>query len=136
MVSFLNKRAKAGGITAGKEIKSMKERLSNLLTIKSIVTVLMTIAFIYQAMTGKLDTSLLTIYTTIIAFYFGTQTEKLKSNDTAAKTDAATATTDSATDSTAATTDNTPTAIEEDTEIIESEQADEEEPVTTEETAN
>lgn len=64
----------------------MKERLSNLLTIKSIVTILMTLAFIYQAIRGELDTSLLTIYTTVIAFYFGTQTEKKSKTEETATT--------------------------------------------------
>lgn len=81
----------------------MKERLSNLLTIKSIVTILMTLAFIYQAIRGELDTSLLTIYTTVIAFYFGTQTEKKS------KTDEVTTTAEAIVE------DATPTAIEEPT---------------------
>ena len=80
----------------------MKERLSNLLTIKSIVTILMTLAFIYQAIRGELDTSLLTIYTTVIAFYFGTQTEKKSKTDEATTTATA-----------AIAEDATPTTVEE-----------------------
>lgn len=91
----------------------MKERLSNLLTIKSIVTILMTLAFIYQAIRGELDTSLLTIYTTVIAFYFGTQTEKKSKTDEATITATATIAEDA-----------TPTTIEEPT-TEEPEQAEE-----------
>lgn len=56
----------------------MKERLSKLLTVKSIVTLLATIVFCVKAVNGTLDESqaFLTIYSTIIAFYFGTQSEK------------------------------------------------------------
>lgn len=54
----------------------MKERLSKLLTVKSIVTILMTIVFCVKAMYGTLDSQFITIYTVVIGFYFGTQSEK------------------------------------------------------------
>lgn len=58
----------------------MKERLSKLLTVKSIVTILLTIVFSYlsiiKVITGQ---EFLTIFTVVVSFYFGTQHEK-KSN--------------------------------------------------------
>jgi hypothetical protein len=55
----------------------MKERLSKLFSIKSIVTILLTIVFCYLSVIGTIAPELfLQIFTVIIAFYFGTQTEK------------------------------------------------------------
>lgn len=54
----------------------MLERLQKLLSVKSIVTLLLTGVFCYLSVTGQVATEFLTIYTTIIAFYFGTQTVK------------------------------------------------------------
>jgi hypothetical protein len=60
----------------------MKERLSNLLTVKSLVTLILTVVFAFLALTGRISgQEFLTIFTTVIAFYFGTQYEK-KSNNT------------------------------------------------------
>lgn len=55
----------------------MKEKIAKLLTVKSIVTILLTLAFTYLAVTHYISgEQMITIYTTIIAFYFGTQHEK------------------------------------------------------------
>lgn len=55
----------------------MKERFSNLLTIKSLVTLAMTIVFCILALRGVLTgQEFLTVFTTVIAFYFGTQAQK------------------------------------------------------------
>ena len=56
----------------------MKERMQKLLSVKSIVTIALTAVFCYLAIVGRLETEFLTIYTTIIAFYFGTQATKDK----------------------------------------------------------
>ena len=57
----------------------MQNRLANLLTVKSIVTVVLTAVFSVLALRGSIcGTEFLTIFTTVIAFYFGTQTEKKK----------------------------------------------------------
>jgi hypothetical protein len=57
----------------------MKERLSKLLTVKSIVTLALTIVFCVLSVNGVLTgRDFLTIFTTVIAFYFGTQAEKVK----------------------------------------------------------
>lgn len=55
----------------------MKEIFGKLLTIKSIVTILLTIVFCAMAVMGEISGSeFLTIFATVIAFYFGTQYEK------------------------------------------------------------
>lgn len=55
----------------------MKERLMKLLAVKSIVTIAATIVFCVLSLNGVLTgRDFLTVFTTIIAFYFGTQAEK------------------------------------------------------------
>lgn len=55
----------------------MKERLAKLLTIKSIVTLLFTVLVGILALKNVISgQEVLTIYTMIIGFYFGTQHEK------------------------------------------------------------
>lgn len=57
----------------------MKERLAKLLTVKSIVTIALTIVFCILAIRGTLSgQDFLTVFTTVIAFYFGTQAERKK----------------------------------------------------------
>ena len=60
----------------------MQNRLANLLTVKSIVTIVLTAVFSVLSLRGSISgTEFLTIFTTIIAFYFGTQTEKNRKNE-------------------------------------------------------
>lgn len=55
----------------------MKDRLSALLTIKSLVTLASTLVFGALAAVGRLSAQeFLTVYTVIISFYFGTQHER------------------------------------------------------------
>jgi preprotein translocase subunit SecY len=62
------------------EDNTMKDRLTKLLTVKSLVTLALTVVFCVLALTGKLTgRDFLTIFTTVIAFYFGTQAEKKNS---------------------------------------------------------
>ena len=57
----------------------MKERLEKLLTIKSIVTMLMTFVFCYLSITGAITPDVfMTVFVVVIGFYFGTQ--KVKEN--------------------------------------------------------
>lgn len=60
----------------------MQNRLANLLTVKSIVTVVLTTVFSVLALRGSISgTEFLTIFTVVIGFYFGTQTEKRKNEE-------------------------------------------------------
>lgn len=60
----------------------MKERLSKLLTVKSVVTIMLCGVFSYLSVVGKISgEQFLVIFTSVIAFYFGTQHEK-KGNNT------------------------------------------------------
>jgi hypothetical protein len=55
-------------------MENIKKRLGNLLSVKSIVTITLTVVFAVLALRGDISgTEFLTIFTTVIAFYFGTQ---------------------------------------------------------------
>ena len=55
----------------------MKDRISKLLTIKSIVTILMTLLFSILALKGKISgDKVVLVYVSIIGYYFGTQSTK------------------------------------------------------------
>lgn len=56
----------------------MKEKLAKLIDVKSIVTILLTIAFVILSFVGKVSREIMTIYTVVISFYFGTQATKNK----------------------------------------------------------
>lgn len=53
------------------------KRLANLLSVKSLISMLLTIVFCVITMRGLVSAELfMTIFATVIAFYFGTQTTK------------------------------------------------------------
>lgn len=55
-------------------METMMKRLANLLTVKSLVTMALTIVFSVLALRGTVSgTEFLTIFTVVIGFYFGTQ---------------------------------------------------------------
>jgi hypothetical protein len=55
----------------------MKEKLVKLISVKSIVTILLTLVFSYLALVGIISAQdFMTVFTVVIAFYFGTQHEK------------------------------------------------------------
>ena len=60
----------------------MKEKLikraANLLSVKSIVTLILTAVFAYMAVTEKISQDFMTVYAVVIAFYFGTQSQKMQ----------------------------------------------------------
>lgn len=56
---------------------TIKEAAINLLKVKSIVTIILTVVFAYLAITGVINgEQFLTIFSVVIAFYFGTQYQK------------------------------------------------------------
>ena len=54
------------------------KRAANLLSVKSLVTLVLTVVFSYMAVTEKISQDFMTIYAVIIAFYFGTQSQKVQ----------------------------------------------------------
>ena len=53
------------------------DTFKKLIDVKSIITIALTILFIILAIKGTIDgNAVMTIYTTVIAFYFGTQYQK------------------------------------------------------------
>jgi hypothetical protein len=60
----------------------MKARLTKLIDVKTIVTFTFTATFTYLSVRDKIEPQVfMTIYTTIIGFYFGIQHEKHKGGD-------------------------------------------------------
>lgn len=55
----------------------MKERIAKLLAVKSIVTILLTLVFVYLSVTGAITgQDFMTVFAVVIAFYYGTQAGK------------------------------------------------------------
>lgn len=53
-------------------------RLAVLLSVKSLVTLILTTVFACLACAGEISQDFMTIYAVIIAFYFGTQSQKVQ----------------------------------------------------------
>ena len=58
--------------------ETILKRLVALLSVKSLVTLVLTGVFAFLAVTGNIQQDFMTIYAVIIAFYFGTQSQKLQ----------------------------------------------------------
>ena len=54
------------------------KRAASLLSVKSIVTLVLTGVFAYLAVKKVISQEFMMVYTVIIAFYFGTQSQKLQ----------------------------------------------------------
>ncbi len=59
--------------------EAAKITVQNLLTVKSTVTIMLTVVFSYLAVVGRISgEQFLTISSVVVAFYFGTQYQKGK----------------------------------------------------------
>ena len=60
-------------------MKELIARITKLIDVKSIMTLLLTIAFVLLVFRGVIDGDKFeTIFLMVVSFYFGTQTEKKK----------------------------------------------------------
>ena len=59
-------------------MEQLKKRLANLVSVKSVVTLVLTLVFAYMAVSERITQDFMTIYAVIIAFYFGTQSQKIQ----------------------------------------------------------
>ena len=58
--------------------ESIAKRLGNLLSVKSLVTLTLTAVFAVMALKGDISQDFMTVYAVVIAFYFGTQSQKVQ----------------------------------------------------------
>ena len=56
--------------------EKLGKRAANLLSVKALVTLTLTAVFAYLAVEDRISQDFMTIYAVIIAFYFGTQSQK------------------------------------------------------------
>ena len=55
-------------------MENLKKRLANLLAVKSLVTLTLTVVFAVLSCTGRVTPEqFMTVFTVVIGFYFGTQ---------------------------------------------------------------
>lgn len=54
----------------------LQKRVANLLSVKSLVTIALTVTFCILTVTGNLPENFINIYTMVITFYFVKQAEK------------------------------------------------------------
>ncbi len=57
-------------------MEQLKRRIANLLSVKSLVTICLTVTFCMLTVQGKVTQEFNTVYLMVIAFYFGTQNGK------------------------------------------------------------
>ena len=67
-----------GMVETPKRNSKIINRLAALMSVKSIVTLALTGVFAYMACTDQISQDFMTIYAVIIAFYFGTQSQKVQ----------------------------------------------------------
>ncbi len=58
--------------------ESIIKRLGNLLSVKSLVTLILTGVFAVMALRGTISQDFMTVYAVVVAFYFGTQSQKVQ----------------------------------------------------------
>lgn len=61
--------------------ETILRRLGNLLSVKSLVTLILTAVFAVMAVRQDISQEFITIYAVIIAFYFGTQARKTREGE-------------------------------------------------------
>jgi len=54
------------------------KRLATLLSVKSLVTLTLTGVYAWLAVSGSISQDFMTVYAVVIAFYFGTQSQKIQ----------------------------------------------------------
>jgi len=54
------------------------KRLGNLLSVKSLVTLTLTVVFSIMTVRQAISQDFMTVYAVVIAFYFGTQSQKVQ----------------------------------------------------------
>lgn len=59
-------------------MEAIIKRLGNLLSVKSLVTLCLTAVFAVMALKGTISQDFMTVYAVVIAFYFGTQSQKVQ----------------------------------------------------------
>lgn len=58
--------------------ETILKRMAALCSVKAIVTLLLTGVFAYMSVVGQISQDFMTVYAVIIAFYFGTQSQKIQ----------------------------------------------------------
>lgn len=60
-------------------MEQLKKRVANLVSVKSVVTMVLTIVFSVLALRGDVSgQDFLTIFLMVVSFYFGTQSQKMQ----------------------------------------------------------